>query len=203
MAKLFRRLSGETEQLRAEPWQFPIRHQPEKRSSAKLSVDSASIRSGISAPDRYDLSVRSRASLRVVGSFALLIFASSQAIDLRSEPATLQTSETTLLHLVEMVRSRAKTLESSSGMRESFQSFTSSYKIAPGSISYSDFVIVRLLYEATRDAGLWNMHWTITEYAAEFRSVWRQWKEVRAVSPQTANRLRGVRRTLSTLRLSG
>jgi len=58
-------------------------------------------------------------------------------------------------------------------MRESFQSFTSSYKIAPGSISYSDFVIVRLLYEATRDAGLWNLHWTITDMppnSDDFRS---------------------------------
>jgi hypothetical protein len=119
----------------------------------------------------------------VVGSFALLIFASSQAIDLRSEPATLQTSETTLLHLVETVRARAKTLESSAGMRESFQSFTSSYKIAPGSISYSDFVIVRLLYEATRDAGLWNLHWTITDMPPNSDRIWSQWKSVRAVSP--------------------
>jgi hypothetical protein len=120
----------------------------------------------------------------VVGSFALLIFASSQAIDLRSEPATLQTSETTLLHLVEMVRSRAKTLESTSGMRESFQSFTSSYKIALGSISHSDFVIVRLLYEATRDAGLWNLHWTITDMPPNSDRIWSQWKSVRAVSLQ-------------------
>jgi len=47
---------------------------------------------------------------------------------------------------------RAKALETSSGMHQSFQSFTSAYKLSPGSISYSDFVIVRLLYEATRDA---------------------------------------------------
>jgi hypothetical protein len=68
-------------------------------------------------------------------------------------------------------------------MRESFQSFTSSYKIAPGSISYSDFVIVRLLYEATRDAGLWNLHWTITDMPPNSDRIWSQWKSVRAVSP--------------------
>ncbi|HYM75230.1 MAG TPA: hypothetical protein VE377_04560 [Candidatus Dormibacteraeota bacterium] len=93
------------------------------------------------------------------------------------------TSDTTLAHLVREVRSRAKALENSSGMRSSFQSFTSAYKISPKSISYSDFVIARLLYEATRDAGLWNMHWTITNMPPNSDQVWRQWKSVRAVSP--------------------
>ena len=71
-------------------------------------------------------------------------------------------------------------------MRLSFQSFTSAYKIAPGSISYSDFVIVRLLYEATRDAGLWNVHWTITNMPPNSDRIWSQWKGMRSVSPVTA-----------------
>ncbi len=70
-------------------------------------------------------------------------------------------------------------------MRSSFQSFTSAYKIKPESISYSDFVIVRLLYEATRDAGLWNMHWTITNMPPNSDQVWRQWKILQKVSPLT------------------
>ena len=57
-------------------------------------------------------------------------------------------------------------------MRSSFQSFLSAYKIAPGSVSYSDFVIIRLLYEATRDAGFWNMHWTITNMPPNSDRVW-------------------------------
>jgi hypothetical protein len=90
-----------------------------------------------------------------------------------------------LVRLVNEVRVRAKTIENSSGMRDSFRSFTSSYKIAPGSISYSDFVVVRFLYEATRDAGLWNMHWTITNMPPNSDRVWSQWKEARIVSPRT------------------
>jgi len=70
-------------------------------------------------------------------------------------------------------------------MRNSFQSFTSAYKIAPSSIRYSDFVIVRLLYEATRDAGFWNMHWTITNMPPNSDRVWSQWKAVKVVSPLT------------------
>lgn len=68
-------------------------------------------------------------------------------------------------------------------MRSSFQSFTTAYKIAPNSISYSDYVIVRLLYEATRDAGFWNMHWTITNMPPNSDQVWKQWKTVHEVSP--------------------
>jgi hypothetical protein len=124
-----------------------------------------------------------RASIRVVCGFTLLIFAGSQAIDLRSEPAVVHTPETTLLHLVNSLRVRAKTLESSSGMRNSFQSFTLSYKIAPGGISYSDFVIVRLLYEATRDAGFWNLHWTITDMPPNSDRIWSQWQSASVVSP--------------------
>ncbi len=50
-------------------------------------------------------------------------------------------------------------------------------------ISYSDYVIVRLLYEATRDAGFWNMHWTITNMPPNSDQVWKQWKTVHEVSP--------------------
>jgi len=67
-------------------------------------------------------------------------------------------------------------------MRLSFQSFNTAYKIAPDSISYSDFVIVRLLYEATRDAGFWNVHWTITNMPPNSDRIWSQWKAVREVS---------------------
>jgi hypothetical protein len=101
------------------------------------------------------------------------------------QPST-RGSETTVARLLTEVRARAKRLENSSGMRSSFQSFTLAYKIAPGSISYSDFVVVRLLYEATRDAGFWNMHWTITNMPPNSDRVWSQWKGVRTVSPLTS-----------------
>ena len=88
-----------------------------------------------------------------------------------------------MAHLVAEVRTRTKILENSSGMRSSFESFTAAYKIRPDRVSYSDFVIVRLLYEATRDAGFWNMHWTITNMPPNSDQVWRQWKQLQQVSP--------------------
>jgi hypothetical protein len=96
--------------------------------------------------------------------------------------AQVANPDTDVAHLVREIRAQAKTLETSSGMRSGFQSFTSAYKIDPKSISYSDYVVVRLLYEATRDAGFWNMHWTITNMPPNSDQVWKQWKAVRSVS---------------------
>jgi len=81
----------------------------------------------------------------------------SRAIAAEIQQPSARRAETTVAPLVSGIRARARTLENSSGMRSSFLSFTPAY-----SINYSDFVVVRLLYEATRDAGFWNMHWTIT-----------------------------------------
>jgi hypothetical protein len=81
------------------------------------------------------------------------------------------------------MRDKAKSLESSTGMRLGFQSFMSEYKLPPGSVKYSDYVLAHLFYEATRDAGYWNMHWTITDQPPNSDRIWSQWKSVKAPSP--------------------
>ena len=43
--------------------------------------------------------------------------------------------------------------------------------------------MVRLLYEATRDAGLWNLHWTITNREPNSDNIWHQWRSVTGPSP--------------------
>jgi hypothetical protein len=39
------------------------------------------------------------------------------------------------------------------------------------------------LFEATRDAGFWNLHWDITNQPPNSDQVWRQWKALSVVSP--------------------
>jgi len=87
-------------------------------------------------------------------------------------------SNSSLHQFVNEIRAKAKLLESSTGMRDGFASFTKAHKLSPESISYSDYVTVRLLYEAGRDAGFWNMHWTITNQEPNSDQIWRQWKTV-------------------------
>lgn len=61
-------------------------------------------------------------------------------------------------------------------MRQGFQSFTAAHHLSSESIRYSDYVMARLLFEATRDAGLWNLHWSITDQPPNSDRIWQQWK---------------------------
>ena len=63
-------------------------------------------------------------------------------------------------------------------MRFGYQSFLAVHQLAPDSIRYSEYVLVRLLFEAARDAGFWNMHWSITDQPPNSDQVWKQWKAV-------------------------
>jgi hypothetical protein len=83
---------------------------------------------------------------------------------------------------VSSVRAKATALEDSQGMRLGFSAFTSAYRLSPERVRYADYVLVRLLYEATRDAGFWNLHWTITNREPNSDLIWRQWRDVRTPS---------------------
>ncbi len=98
-----------------------------------------------------------------------------------TKPASAS-SGTTLAQFVKMIQGKAKVLERSTGMHSSFESFTSAYKLAPESVRYSDYVVARLFYEAARDAGFWNLHWTITNLPPNSDKIWRQWQSVQKPS---------------------
>ena len=67
-------------------------------------------------------------------------------------------------------------------MRQGFKSLAAAHHLSPGSLPYSDYVTIRLLFEATRDAGFWNLHWEITDQPPNSDNIWRQWKSVRRPS---------------------
>jgi hypothetical protein len=87
-------------------------------------------------------------------------------------------SRTTLADLNNVICGKARSLENSNNMRPSFRAFSSAYKLPPKSVSYSNFAIVRLLFEATRDAGFWNLHWAITDMPPNSDNIWRQWRNI-------------------------
>lgn len=119
----------------------------------------------------------------------IIILAITAAGALAAGPTPAQpaasASNANVAQLVGMIRGRAKALENTAGMRLSFRSLTTAYKIPPESVSYSDYVVVRLLYEATRDAGFWNLHWRITNQEPTSDNIWHQWRGVKAPSTLT------------------
>jgi len=91
-------------------------------------------------------------------------------------------AEPTLARLIEAVREKAKALETAPGMQLGFKTLTAANKLNPDQVSRSDFAVVRLLFESTRDAGLWNLHWRITDLEPNSDNVWKQWGSVRQAS---------------------
>lgn len=129
---------------------------------------------------------------RTLLTFSLLFLLLPAAVPLASNsaqalPGQSATSAppTTLANLEMQLRAKAKALESSTGMRLAFQTFMSRHKLPSNSVSYSDFVLIRLFFEATRDAGFWNLHWAITDKPPNSDLVWQQWKAVRRPSVLT------------------
>jgi len=110
----------------------------------------------------------------IAGRIAPVILLLVSAALAQSPPPTYPRSD--LAQLVAAIHTSAKALENSAGMRRGFADFTAAYKLKPESVSYSDYVTIRLVYEATRDAGFWNMHWTITDREPNSDNVWHQWK---------------------------
>ncbi len=93
-------------------------------------------------------------------------------------PVVSSDSHSTLALFVNVIRARSRTLEASSGLRQDFRSFLSAHNLPPDSVRYHDYVVAHVLFEATRDAGFWNMHWSITDQPPNSDSVWRQWRSV-------------------------
>jgi len=116
---------------------------------------------------------------------AVLMAASSRAYSQERKPGPPVSSMPgdTVAQLVKLLRRKASALESSSGMRTGYQAFLAAHNLPPKSVRYSDYVLVRLLFEATRDAGFWNLHWAITDQPPNSDRIWKQWQTVRKPTP--------------------
>lgn len=112
----------------------------------------------------------------------VLLFGAAAELHAADPRPAPEGSHTTLVQLVDAIRAKAKTLENSAGMRTGFQSFTSAFDLQPGTVNLPEYVVARLLFEATRDAGFWNLHWVITNLPPNSDNIWRQWKTVSAPS---------------------
>lgn len=87
-------------------------------------------------------------------------------------------SPATLAELISAIRAKSNSLQSSSVQRHAYNSFLAAHHLAPASVSYSDFIFIRVIFEATRDGGFWNMHWNITDQPPNSDRIWTQWKSI-------------------------
>lgn len=117
-----------------------------------------------------------RARLLAILCFVLAASTALRAQEARPVQPHVARADTTLAQLLASLHEKARSLETASGMRSAFQAFLAAHNLSPDSVRYSDFVMARLLFEATRDAGLWNLHWSITDQPPNSDRIWQQWK---------------------------
>ncbi len=66
-------------------------------------------------------------------------------------------------------------LEQSAVLRAEFSDLQASHGVAGDDETFREYVRVRMVFEAVRDAGLWQIHWSVTDKDPNSDSIWRQW----------------------------
>ncbi|MBV1908472.1 MAG: hypothetical protein KUG78_04070 [Kangiellaceae bacterium] len=66
-------------------------------------------------------------------------------------------------------------LETSPVLKSEFLDLQKSHGVSDSEEIFHDYVRVRLAFEATRDSGLWQIRWTITDKEPNSDSIWNQW----------------------------
>ena len=69
------------------------------------------------------------------------------------------------------------TFEPSKILQDEFIQLQKTHGISGDKKNYRDFVRVRLAFEATRDSGLWQIRWTVTDNEPNSDAIWRQWQK--------------------------
>jgi hypothetical protein len=79
---------------------------------------------------------------------------------------------------VEEVRRVADSLTAASEIDRGYRALLAQHDLGPGDVSIRSYSRVRLVFEATRDGGLWGLKWAITNRMPWSDAIWQQWQEV-------------------------
>lgn len=77
--------------------------------------------------------------------------------------------------LIDSLKLSINALKSSDTIRHEFQELQKTHGISGSDKVYDEFVIVRTIFEATRDSGLWQIRWAVTDQEPNSDLIWAQW----------------------------
>jgi len=129
-------------------------------------------------------------------SRGLLLIAAMSPAALASAPATAapQTAPAaraaagaTVADLVARLRARAAASQRSPAVRADYLALLRAQGLDERQLRYADFAWLRLLFEATRDGGYWNLRWAVTDREPNSDAIWRQWQALHAPAPDRAS----------------
>ena len=81
--------------------------------------------------------------------------------------------------LVVALENIAVALEAEPAVRADFDALRESFDLPDDASLFRDYVRVKLVFESTRDGGLWQMRWAITNREPRSDAIWSQWQALR------------------------
>ncbi len=66
-------------------------------------------------------------------------------------------------------------LAASPAVQQDYRAFLTEHGLEPSAALELDYVRVRLVFEATRDGGLWQLSWAITDQEPSSKRTWQTW----------------------------
>ena len=82
------------------------------------------------------------------------------------------------------MRRVADELATAPEVEKSYRALLAEYDLEPSDVSVESYSRVRLVFEATRDGGLWGVKWKITDRMPWSDAIWEQWKNVDFGAPE-------------------
>ena len=104
--------------------------------------------------------------------------ASRDVSDAYDTKAPFTQPHVTVSQFVNQLKREIEVLKSSAAMKREFTGFAKKHELDPDDTAqYEDYVTVKVVFEATRDAGLWWIQWDITNREPISTNIWNQWKD--------------------------
>ncbi len=82
------------------------------------------------------------------------------------------------LMFIAEVRRVADALATAPEVERSYHALLAEYDLSPADVSIESYSRVRLVFEATRDGGLWGVKWKVTDRMPWSDAIWEQWRQL-------------------------
>jgi len=76
----------------------------------------------------------------------------------------------------QQLSSQLANMPESASVKKDFEIFSWRHDLDPDKSLYDQYVKLKVLYESTRDGGLWGLQWQITNREPDSTKIWRQWQ---------------------------
>ncbi len=100
------------------------------------------------------------------------------------EPTAFEGQDTvTVAEILEGIATSAREIQSDPVVEREYLAFLARQDLDETRAPYAQYVIVRVVFEATRDGGLWGLVWDITNREGHSDRIWKQWQKAAVPAP--------------------